>query len=683
MSIHYPQAPQENEGETLHGLHVPDPYRWLEDIDSDKTRQWIDAQHQLTSDHLKMIPQRDAIQKRIATLWDYEKFGIPFKRNNRLFFSRNNGLQNQSVIYYMPDPSAEPIELLDPNTLTEDGTIALSGHTVNDEGNLFAYGLSEAGSDWQEWKVRNVDTGEDLEDHIRWVKFSRPSWTPDSTGFYYSRFDEPQEGTQYKDALYYQKLYYHKLGTPQSEDTLIYERQDQKEWGFAGHVTEDGLYLIISVWQGTHRENGVFYKDLQSDGEVIELLNGFDAAYNFVGNDDSTFYFETDKEAPLSRLIAIDIHQPNDLYDVIPESSETLESVSLVGNTFIASYLHDAYSRVRLFNTDGTHIRDVELPGIGSAGGFGGRRGDKETYYAFTSFVNPGTVYHYALSTGTSTLFKQPQVDFDPEDYITEQIFYHSKDGTRIPLFITRKKDVTPGPDMPVYLYGYGGFNISLTPGFSIGNLVWMEMGGLFASACLRGGGEYGKAWHDAGRVLNKQNVFDDFIAAAEWLIDNNYTSTPKLAIGGGSNGGLLVGACMSQRPDLFGACLPAVGVLDMLRFHKFTIGWAWTSDYGSPDQEDEFNALLAYSPYHNLKEGTAYPPTLVTTADHDDRVFPAHSFKFAAALQNAQTGGAPTLIRIETRAGHGAGKPTSKAIEEVADRWAFLVQSLDLDVHP
>lgn len=682
MSITYPQAQQKDDGETLHGVHVPDPYRWLEDLDSDQTRQWIDEQHQLTADHLKKIPQRDAIQKRIATLWDYEKFGIPFKRNNRLFFSRNNGLQNQNVIYYMPDPNAEPIELLDPNTLSEDGTIALSGHTVNNEGNLFAYGLSEAGSDWQEWKVRNVDTGEDLEDHIRWVKFSGISWTPNSTGFYYSRFDEPQEGAEYKDALYYQKLYYHKLGTPQNEDPLIYERPDQKEWGFAGHITEDGRYLIISVWQGTHRENGVFYKDLQNDGDVIELLNTFDAGYSFVGNDETSFYFETDKDAPLSRLIAIDIHQPNQHQDIIPESSETLQSVSLVGNIFIASYLQDAYSRIRLFNTDGTHIRDVDLPSIGSAGGFGGRSTDSDTFYVFTSFVNPGTIYHYDLTTGTSTIFKQPQVDFDPANYITEQIFFNSKDGTRIPLFITRKKDVEPSPDTPVYLYGYGGFNISLTPSFSIGNLVWMEMGGIFASACLRGGGEYGKTWHNAGCKLNKQNVFDDFIGAAQWLIQNNYTSTPKLAIGGGSNGGLLVGACMTQRPDLFGACIPAVGVLDMLRFHKFTIGWAWTSDYGSPDQEDEFNALLAYSPYHNLKEGTAYPPTLVTTADHDDRVFPAHSFKFAAALQHAQTGDAPTLIRIETRAGHGAGKPTSKAIEELADRWAFLIQSLNLDIY-
>ena len=682
MPITYPQAQQKDQGETLHGVHVPDPYRWLEDLDSEQTRQWIEKQSQLTTDYLNKIPQRNAIQKRIETLWNYEKFGIPFKRQNRLFFSRNDGLQNQNVIYHMPTPDADPIELLDPNTLSEDGTVALSGHATNKEGNLFAYGLSEAGSDWQSWKVRNVDTKEDLEDHIQWVKFSRPSWTPDSTGFYYSRFDEPKDGAELKDALYYQKLYFHKLGTPQSEDTLIYERPDQKEWGFAGHVTEDGHYLIIHVWKGTHRENGIFFKDLKNNGEVVELLKDFDASYSFVGNNDTTFYFETDKDAPLSRLIAIDITQPTQYKDIIPESSETLESISFVNNTFIASYLQDAYSRIRLFKTDGTHIRDVDLPGIGTAVGFSGQNTDTDTYYIFTSFVNPGTIYHYDVATGTSTLFKQPQVDFNPEDYITEQVFYNSKDGTRVPLFITRKKDLKPTPDTPVYLYGYGGFNISLKPGFSIANLVWMEMGGIFASACLRGGGEYGKHWHEAGCKLNKQNVFDDFIAAAEYLIKNNYTSTPKLAIGGGSNGGLLVGACMTQRPDLFGACIPAVGVLDMLRFHKFTIGWAWTSDYGSPDQEDEFKALLAYSPYHNLKKGTAYPPTLVTTADHDDRVFPAHSFKFAAALQHAQTGDAPTLIRIETRAGHGAGKPTSKAIEETADRWAFLIQALNLDIN-
>jgi prolyl oligopeptidase len=678
----YPTTLRHDEGETLHDEHVPDPYRWLEELDSEQTREWIDAQNNLTFDILKNIPQREPIRQRIESLWNYEKFGIPFTRGKRLFFSRNDGLQNQNVMYWMPDHDKDPIELLDPNQLSEDGTIALTGHAASDDGHYFAYGLSSAGSDWQEWKVRDVDTGKDLSDHIKWVKFSGASWTPDNKGFYYSRYDEPREGSEYKDANYNHKLYYHSLGTSQDKDILIYERPDQKEWGFGGHVTEDGHYLIITVWQGTHRENGLFYKDLTNDSNIIELLPDFDAAYHYLGNDGAILYLETDRDAPMSRIIAIDINNRDQIRDIIPESSDALEYASLIGNTFITGYLHDASSRIRLYETDGTHIRDVDLPGIGSAGGFGGKRTDRNTYYVFTSFTTPGTIYHYDLETGQSTIFRQPDVDFDPNDYVTEQIFYNSKDGTRVPLFITRKIDVTPNADTPVYLYGYGGFNIAVTPGFSIGNVVWMEMGGIFAQASLRGGGEYGKTWHEGGRKLKKQNVFDDFIAAAEWLINNNYTSTRKLAIGGGSNGGLLVGACLTQRPDLFGACLPAVGVLDMLRFHKFTIGWAWTSDYGSPDDPEEFKAIMAYSPYHNTNEGTAYPPTLITTGDHDDRVFPAHSFKFAAALQHAHAGENLVLIRIETRAGHGAGKPTSKTIEELADRWAFLVQSLGIESH-
>ncbi|MDP6039676.1 MAG: prolyl oligopeptidase family serine peptidase, partial [Candidatus Latescibacteria bacterium] len=580
----YPKTHRHDEGETLHGQHIPDPYRWLEELDSEQTREWIEAQNELTFDIFKNIPQRESIHQRIESLWNYEKFGIPFTRGKRLFFSRNNGLQNQNVMYWMPDQESDPIELLDPNQLSEDGTIALTGHAVSDDGQYFAYGLSSAGSDWQEWKVREIDTGKDLSDHIKWVKFSNAAWTPDGTGFYYSRYDEPKEESQYKDANYNQKLYYHSLGTSQDDDILIYERPDQKEWGFHGGVTEDGHYLVITVWQGTHRENALFYKDLLSDGDIVELLPNFDAAYYYLGNDGPVFYLETDRDAPMSRIVAIDINNSDQIRDIIPESSDALEYASLVGNTFITGYLHDASSHIRLYKTDGTHIRDVKLPGIGSTGGFGGKRTNRDTYFMFTGFTTPGTIYHYDLETGQSAIFRQPEVDFNPGDYLTEQIFYNSKDGTRVPLFITRKKDVTPSVNTPVYLYGYGGFNIAQTPSFSIGNLVWMEMGGIFAQASLRGGGEYGKTWHESGTKRNKQNVFDDFIAAAEWLIDNNYTSTPKLAIGGGSNGGLLVGACLTQRPDLFGACLPAVGVLDMLRFHKFTIGWAWTSDYGSPD---------------------------------------------------------------------------------------------------
>jgi prolyl oligopeptidase len=679
----YPETPRTDRVDLLHGVAVPDPYRWLEEIDSEVTREWIAAQNRVTFDYLSRIPARTEINKRLTELWDYEKYGIPFKRGGRYFFTRNDGLQNQSILYWMESLDDEPRVLLDPNQLSEDGTVALIDFAVSDDGQLLAYGLSASGSDWQEWTICEVASGRDLEDRIQWVKFSGASWTHDGQGFYYSRYDAPAEGTQYKGANYYHKLYYHRIGTPQTADRLVYERPDQKEWGFDGHVTEDGRYLIVSVWQGTHRENGIFFLDLEAeDGAFVELLVDFDASYLFVGNDGARFYFVTDLDAPLSRMIAIDITQPERQHwsERIPESTDALQAVSLVGERFVASYLHDAHSLVKVYDKAGNLVHEVDLPGIGTVDGFRGRQQDPETFYHFTGFTTPGTVYRYDVEAGQSSLFRQPTLRFDPDLYTTEQVTYRSKDGTRVPMFISYKKGLERNGDNPTYLYGYGGFNIAQTPAFSVSNLVWMEMGGVYAQANLRGGGEYGKAWHEAGMKLNKQNVFDDFIAAAEWLIANGYTRTPRLAIGGRSNGGLLIGACLTQRPDLFGACLPVVGVLDMLRFHEFTIGWAWVSDYGSPDDPQEFEALLAYSPYHNLKPGTAYPPTLITTGDHDDRVFPAHSFKFAAALQAAQAGPAPTLIRIDTKAGHGLGKPTSKLIEEAADLWAFLVQALEMD---
>jgi len=575
-----------------------------------------------------------------------------------------------------------PKVLLDPNTLSEDGTVALSGIAVSDNSSLLAYGLSTSGSDWQEWKVRDIETGEDLPDQVRWVKFSGASWTPDNQGFFYSRYDEPNEKTQLEDVNYFQKLYYHRLGTPQSEDVLIYERPDHKDWGFSGGVSEDGRYLIISVWLGTDSRNLVFYKDLtQPDAPVVELIREFEAEYSFIENEGTLFWFRTDLDAPRGKLIAIDIAKPEreNWQEIIPEAEETLQSVGILNNQFVASYLKDAYDQIKIFDLNGQFVKEVELPGIGSVGGFGGDRNDTETFYSFTSFTTPATIYRYNMVTGESTVFRQPEVAFKPEDYETKQVFYTSKDGTRIPMFITHKKGIQLNGNNPTILYGYGGFNVSLTPSFSISNLVWMEMGGVYAMPNLRGGGEYGEDWHQAGMKLKKQNVFDDFIAAAEWLIDNRYTTPKKLAISGGSNGGLLVGACMTQRPELFGAALPAVGVMDMLRFHQFTIGWAWTSEYGSPENPEEFKALYAYSPLHNLKPGVAYPATLITTADHDDRVVPAHSFKFAAALQAAHQGTAPVLIRIETKAGHGAGKPTAKIIEEISDRWAFLVKVLEI----
>jgi prolyl oligopeptidase len=570
--------------------------------------------------------------------------------------------------------------LLDPNTFSEDGTVALAGIAISRDGRYLAYGLSRSGSDWQEWKVRDIETGEDLPDHLRWVKFSGASWTLDGQGFFYSRYDEPAPGSEYESANYFQKLYYHRLGTPQSEDVLVYHRPDQKEWGFAGGVTEDGNYLIISVWRGTDPKNLIFYKDLRDpQSPVVELIREFEAEYSFVGNDGSRFWLLTDCQAPRRRLVAIDLEQPDQVQEVIPEAEETLQGVSLINNQFVAFYLKDAHTQIKTFALDGSYLGEIPLPGLGSASGFGGKRYDTETFYTFTSFTTPPTIYRYDFTSGTSTLFRQPQVDFDPQAYEVQQVFYTSKDGTRIPMFLVHRRGLARTGDHPTLLYGYGGFGISLTPSFSVGLVAWLEMGGVYAQPSLRGGGEYGEEWHQAGTKLNKQKVFDDFIAAAEWLIAHGYTNPAKLAISGGSNGGLLVGACLVQRPELFAAALPAVGVFDMLRFHKFTIGWAWISEYGSPENPEEFKALYAYSPLHNLKPGTAYPATLITTADHDDRVVPAHSFKFAAALQAAQGGSQPILIRIDTKAGHGAGKPTSKLIEEAADRWAFLVQVLGI----
>jgi prolyl oligopeptidase len=680
----YPKPRKSDQVDDYHGTKVPDPYRWLENPDSDETRAWIEAQNKLTFNFLEKIPERKKIEERLTKLWNYEKYSSPFKEGGRYFYFKNDGLQNQSVLYTTNSLTAQPRVLFDPNTLSKDGTVALSGMAISHDGRHLAYGLSSSGSDWMEWKVREVETGKDLSDDLKWVKFSGASWTKDNKGFFYSRYDEPNEKTKLEDANYFQKLYYHRMGTPQSEDILIYERKDQKEWGFGGEVTEDGHYLIVSVWQGTDPKNRIFFKELQkSEAKVVELIPERDAAYSFIGNEGPLFWFRTDLDASRGRIIAIDTRTPDrkNWKEIIPQATETLDGASLVGDHFIASYLKDARTQIKLFDLEGKFVREVELPGIGTAAGFGGKRKDTETFYAFTGFTAPTTIYRYDIKTGKSTIYRQPKVDFKPGDYETKQVFYQSKDGTRVPMFITHKKGLKLDGTNPTYLYGYGGFSVSLTPAFSIANLVWMEMGGVYAQPNLRGGGEYGEEWHLSGTKGKKQNVFDDFIAAAEWLIANKYTSTPKLAIGGGSNGGLLVGACLTQRPDLFGAAVPQVGVMDMLRFQKFTIGWAWVSDYGSSDNAEDFKALYAYSPLHNIKPGTHYPATFITTADHDDRVVPAHSFKFAATLQAAQAGPAPILIRIETKAGHGAGKPTAKVIEEIADRWGFLTAVLKMDV--
>ena len=609
---------------------------------------------------------------------------MPFKESDRYFFSKNTGLQNQNVLYTATNFTEQPHQLLDPNVLAKDGTVALSGLDVTDDAKLAAYGLSTAGSDWQQWKVRNVTDAKDRQDVIDWVKFSEVSWKKDGSGFFYSRYDKPDEKNKLRTQVFNHKIFFHQLGTPQSQDKLVYERPDQKEWIFNEEVTEDGRYLVITVQRGTDPKNRVFYKDLvDPNSKVIELLDKADAQYGFIDNDGPVFWFKTNLNAPLGRVVSIDTSKglPPQIKELIPEAGDKLESVSAVGDRFVADYLHDAHSLVKLFKLDGSPDGEVALPGIGSAGGFTGKRKDRETFYSFTSFTTPTSIFRYDFDKRASDVLFKPKVKFNPDDYTTEQVFYNSSDGTRIPMFISYKKGMKRDSQTPTYLYAYGGFDISTTPSFSPANLVWMEMGGIYAVANIRGGGEYGEKWHEAGMLHVKQNVFDDFIAAAQWLIDNHYTSTPKLAIGGGSNGGLLVGACLTQRPDLYGATLPNVGVMDMLRFQKFTIGWAWTSDYGSAEKPDDFPFLYAYSPLHHIAKGVCYPATLITTADHDDRVVPAHSFKFTATLQAAQGCDKPTLIRIETKAGHGAGKPTTKIIEETADRWAFLVKELGVKI--
>ena len=682
-SLVYPEAKRGDQVDDYHGTKVADPYRWLEDTDSADTHAWVEAENKLTFSYLDQIPYRKAIHDRLAKLWNYERFTVPSQHGGRYFFQHNSGLQNQNVLLVAESLNAEPRVLLDPNTLSTDGTVALAGAAVSDDGKLMAYGLAVSGSDWNEWHVRDVDTGKDLADDLKWVKFSGASWSKDNKGFYYSRYDEPK-GAALRDANYFQKLYYHRLGTAQSEDKLIYERPDVKEMMFGGDVTDDGRYLIITVAQDTSSKNRLYYKDLaQPDSPVVKLLDDFDAHYDFIDNDGPVFWFQTDLDASRGRIIAIDTRHPQraSWKTLVAEGADKLESAHAVDNSFLLEYLKDARAEVRVHDLSGKFLRNVDLPGIGTAAGFGGKRTDKETFYSFTSFIAPATIYRYDPAAGKSQIFKQPTVDFDSSRYETKQVFYKSKDGTRVPMFITARKGLKLDGENPTLLYAYGGFDISLTPAFSVPNVVWLEMGGVYAQPNLRGGGEYGEQWHQAGMKLKKQNVFDDFIAAAQWLIDNKYTSTPKLAIRGGSNGGLLVGACVTQRPDLFGVALPEVGVMDMLRFHKFTIGWAWTSDYGSSDNAEDFPALYAYSPLHNLKPGTKYPPTLIATSDHDDRVVPGHSFKFAATMQHDQAGPAPVLIRIEVKAGHGAGKSITKLIDETADTWAFVAHNLNMKV--
>ena len=683
----YPNTRTVEQIDNYHGTLVPDPYRWLEDVDSPETLEWVKQQNELTFSVLEKIPTRQAIKKRLTELWDFSKAWAPYKKGKWYFQERNSGLQNQSVLYVMEALNTEPRILLDPNTLSEDGTVALMSFSISKDGAWLAYATSASGSDWLTWHIRNVETGQDLEDVIKWSKFSEAAWAPDGSGFYYSRYDAPIEGGEYQNANYNQKVFFHKLNSLQTEDTLIYERPDNREWGFQTNITDDGRYHTLNVWQGTDVRNRFFYLDLQGEDKFIELIPELEATYAFVGNDGTKFYFFTNLDAPRGRLISIDVAEPqkSNWQTIIPEDQAVLEGVVMVNDQFSAIYNEDAHHVLRLFKLDGSPEGEIPFPTLGSIVqindlGLHASRADHELFYAFQSFLYPTTVYRYNFQTRSAEAINSPELDFDSTAYETQQVFVSSKDGTKIPMYLTHKKGLKRDGQDPTLLYGYGGFNVSTMPTFAISRLIWMELGGVYASANMRGGAEYGEDWHQGGMLNNKQNVFDDFIACAEWLIEQKITSTPKLAIEGRSNGGLLVGACMTQRPDLFGACLPHVGVMDMLRFHKFTIGWAWVSDYGTPEDPEQFKTLYAYSPYHNLKPGTVYPPTLVTTGDHDDRVVPGHSFKFAARLQACQSSDAPTLIRIQTKAGHGFGKPTTILIEELAHIYAFLVFTLKME---
>jgi len=682
-TLTYPSAARSDHEDDYFGESVADPYRWMEDLDSDKTAAFVEAQNEISIPYLETMPAREHVINRVNELWSYERYSVPTSESGRYFYRRNDGTQDQDVLYVAEELSAEARVLIDPNTFSDDATIALSSFSVSPDGALIAYSTSDGGSDWKTWHVRDVNTGEDLSDLIKGTKFTGVSWDRDSSGFYYSRYPwvEGAVGTEADDNLQV-KVYRHSIGDLQTADELVYEITDHATRNPGAQLTDDGRYLIIGVFDG-YQANGLYYRDMtDQSGEVVRLFDEWDGLYRFLGNDGSRFFIYTTQDAPNARVISIDVADLHGgLTEVVPEQTEALRSASYVGGHIVTSYVKDAYSKVSVHGLDGSLLREVKLPGIGSAYGFGGDADDTETFYGFQSFAMPPSIYRFDVVTGQSELFRTATVNADLASFEVKQVFFSSRDGTKVPMFIIHKRGIKLDGSNPTLLYGYGGFNASMTPGFSVSRAVWIEMGGVMAIANLRGGGEYGEAWHLAGTKLEKQNVFDDFIAAAEHLIDAGYTSPERLAIQGGSNGGLLVAAVTLQRPELFAATLPAVGVLDMLRYHTASANARqWSSDYGLSENEDEYHALRAYSPLHNVKDGTCYPPTLITTADHDDRVVPWHSFKWAAEVQHAQGCANPILLRVETRAGHGAGKPRWMIIEDIADKWAFLAEHLGMD---
>ena len=679
-SLTYPTAPTVDQVDDFHGERIADPYRPLEDTDAPATRAWIEAQNALTTRVLDEASARPAIRRRLAELWDHPRAGAPWRRGDRWFQLRNTGLQDQDVLWTADAPEAEGSVLLDPNTLSDEGTTALSAAEVSDSGELVAYAVSDAGSDWRTWRVRRTATGEDLPDTISWSKFSSSAWTADDAGFFYCRYPQPAAEDAYDAPNRDMELCHHRIGSEVADDPVVFRTPHEPEWGFEPEVTDEGRLLVVSIWRGTDPTNRISVADLGADGAAASLrplIEIDDARYEPIAAIDGVLYLSTDADAPNGRVIAIDVADPSSRREVIAEGPDAIEHVRLVGGRLAVVTLHDAHHRLAIFETDGRHVADVALPGIGTVAGLSGQKDDADLYLTFTTFAAPATVLGVQMADGAVRGVGEAHLPWRPDDYVTEQVFVTSDDGTRVPLFLTHRRDVQPTGEVPTLLYGYGGFQVPIGPIFKPEWLAWMERGGLLAVASLRGGAEYGRAWHDAGRLANKQNVFDDFAACARWLASSGWTSARRIGISGRSNGGLLVGASITQHPELFGAAVAEVGVMDMLRFHRFTIGWGWTSDYGSADDPEQFRWLRAYSPLHNIREGVAYPPTLVTTGDHDDRVVPGHSFKFAAALQAAQSGDAPVVIRIDTDAGHGVGKPVRKLIEERSDVIAFLEHSL------
>lgn len=678
--IKYPVTKKVDTVDTYFGTKVPDPYRWLEDDKSAATAAWVKEENAVTNAYLDKIPFRKAIKERLTKIWNYPKYGIPFKEGNHYFFYKNDGMQSQSVLYIQDDLNGTPRVILDPNKLSADGTVALSELSVSRDGKYLAYMTSTGGSDWNEAFVMDVASGKLLSDHLKWIKFSGFAWQGD--GFYYSRFDEPAKGKELVQQNENHKVYFHKIGAQQSDDKLIYENKAYPDRNYGAQTTEDENFLIISETESTSG-NGLYYKDLKKgDKDFKQIAKGFEFDYGVIDNIDDKFLVITNDNAPNYKLVLIDPAKPEkaNWKTIIPEKPEVMQEVSLVGGKIIANYLKDAATKAYIYSTSGTFESEVKLPGIGTASGMDGKKNDNIAFYSFTSFIYPSAIFKFDIKENRSTMYHNSEIDFKADEYETKQVFYTSKDGTKVPMFLVYKKGIVLNGKNPTLLYGYGGFNISLSPGFSVSRIVFLENGGVYAMANIRGGGEYGEDWHKAGTILKKQNVFDDFIAAAEYLIKEKYTSPEKLAIQGGSNGGLLIGACMTQRPELFKVAIPQVGVMDMLRYQKFTIGKAWASDFGSSDDSTQFKYIYKYSPLHNIKAGVKYPATLVTTADHDDRVVPAHSFKFISTLQAKQAGDNPVLIRIETMAGHGSGKPTAKVIDEATDIWSFVMFNLGMN---